>query len=129
MIKATELRIGNIVWNDVQKKYVSVDIKVIQDQLWVESGHTKHSWKPVKLNEEILLKAGFEEEDYIYDGCKMFGKNGFYILVDGDKFRYSIYGCLLDRNSDVKYFDVVEHLHTLQNIFYYTKFEELKIQL
>lgn len=61
-MKASELRIGNWVWNDTQNIAVTVDIKILSEQFFreplVRNGVLKEDvlWKPVPLTEEWMLK-------------------------------------------------------------------------
>ena len=99
-MKATELRIGNLVWNDIQNIPVKVNLKILAEQeIYYEND--EKSWKPIPLTEEWLLKFGFKKEDeyWNYKGFKLWFEKGFYHI-----------------NSE--YLIHIDYVHQLQNLFF-----------
>lgn len=63
-MKAKDLRLGNLVWNNVQNISVEVDMKILSDCLLFEKGHNQFEWHPIPITEDWLIKFGFEFFDY-----------------------------------------------------------------
>jgi len=118
-MKATDLRLGNLVYND--SKIVEVDLKGLEKQVTFNS--VGDSWyQPIILSEELLLRCGFGyETDYDQDNVFKYidVENGFtaveYVLEDK---------MLLIDMMCIK----CESLHTLQNIWFAISSKELKIR-
>lgn len=115
MIKASELRLGNYVWNETQEILVQVDLKILSEQLY---GFVP-PWKPVVLTEERLFMFGFFSDN----------RNG-YRLIDMYSLSFSITKegefcpCWQDRVlSKVE----TKYVHQLQNLYFALKGEELQI--
>lgn len=118
MINPAELRIGN--WLSNGEKNYTIDISSLYD---IATGITNEIWEPILLTEEILFKI---------DNCRNIGP--FWAIRWGVKMDKIIrwddqHKCLvmsLGMGKEIK----VNHLHTLQNIFYFlTEGEELNINL
>jgi hypothetical protein len=110
MIKAHELRIGNHVYltNDNGETYIDkIDAIDIYD-CWVSPEKFNQSRKFIPITEELLIKAG----------ARKMGKNA-----------YNLHGMLIHFTND-KWIEYVhrielEGIHHLQNVFYFTRGEEL----
>ena len=72
-MEATELRIGNLIWNPVQNIPVEVDFRIL-NQIHIRNKQkdkifdSEFDWQPILLREEWLLKFGFNfklNESYI----------------------------------------------------------------
>lgn len=122
-MKATELRIGNLVdlGNRIAKvieinhlSCVVVDLEETQDTI-----EDYERTKPIKLTEEWLLKLGFEKQmAWTYKISLTGNKNLVYYLGEkgwsiGNK-NYSDFSC--------------EHVHHLQNLYFALTREELTIK-
>jgi hypothetical protein len=120
-MKASELRIGNLV-NDYQfKKPLKVTIGVLEE---IENG--MDFYEPIPLTEEWLVKFGFEEYDRM-------GDNIFFAFKKEDNFKFnlhlfflelsvSFYGLNWERAIKLKY------VHQLQNLYFAITGEELSIE-
>lgn len=64
-MEANELRIGNYVFNPVQKKEVKVDLPLLSDVLYDEhiDRVIEDRFQPIPLTEEWLIKFGFENDE------------------------------------------------------------------
>jgi hypothetical protein len=110
-IKASELRIGNLIYRDdgkpdVRKNYpVGVDADAMKS---IQEGEIAF---PVELTPEILEKAGFDKgkEGYWFKGGIEYNPGTF--TLEG--FGYC----------------EIKHLHHLQNLYFALTGEELKIEL
>jgi hypothetical protein len=119
MIKANELRIGNIVErNGLNVRVTSIGAK---DSM-TDGGYSElKNIEPIKLTPEILEKADFVGgyENY-YDHKKL---EGLQIQIDEN-------GCWLLNDEFTQYYGKpFKYLHQLQNLFYSLTGEELNIEL
>ena len=122
MIKANELRIGNLVNADYLCKVVGIDelgaslIDVNGDESSIVY-LTDENIDPIPITEEWLLKFGFE------------GSNGYYLCPKWYKFRFQ-------KNSIIKFKGLIFnnkkvnqliYIHQLQNLYFAITGEELTI--
>jgi hypothetical protein len=143
MLKASELRIGNIVYhiNDITRIY-SVDSGGIIHwhindlKINKESGREQNSDKfilnPIPLTEEILLKCGFERyKTYLF---RKRINDDFYLIFSPKDTR-PLYCILRMYNDDM---DILQecnnsvdcnYLHQLQNLYFALTNEELTVKL
>jgi len=125
-MKASELRIGNYVWEDYGGDYV---VTSIHNKFFGTIGLTKPSFKtegvylvdeikPILLTEEWLLKFGFEPK-----GTEpiMF-TNGRYNYFPSSKYFGNT------RNNGGLIHSNVRHVHQLQNLYFALTGEELTIK-
>ena len=126
-MKANELRIGNYI---EYKKGHQGTASAIDDQGYVEVNNSYlkdgvfeiTQFRPIPLTEEWLLKFGFVEKDTNYDGG-----HHYWQLQDGDVLLTTPFE---DATSvDLDGFNItVEHVHTLQNLYFALTGEELTIK-
>lgn len=125
-MKATELRIGNLVWSNygIYDRLEDYVVLLHEDFLLTKS-HCKlniafHFIEPIPLTEEWLLKFGFEKEQYYFT----IGYNP--ITVDYTMMLTWIEGCEYPfyRNA----YHRMQHVHQLQNLYFALTGEELTIQ-
>lgn len=107
-MKATELRIGNYVWDDYSGEMI---VSEIDSKGWVslrknlnlpEGAFKAGTIESIPLTEEWLLKFGFESllngAGYVKKGTEIgYNHNGFYIITSGLK---------------------IEYVHQLQNLYF-----------
>ena len=105
-MKASELRIGNLIQIDIPNSYVeSVTWEIIRD---LEQDPQEDSFKPISLTEEWLKKFGFK-----YD-------------VDTDCYHY--YNFILNKlfvMMDIDIHICIKYVHQLQNLYFALTGEEL----
>lgn len=110
-MKASELRIGNIVsYGDGE---LFVDINVFRDL-------EHYKLKPIPLTEEWLVKFGFEKEYSNYWSHKK-----SYFEIDKDN-----YGLWINSVNGNEYHhgNGFKHVHQLQNLYFALTGEELTLQ-
>lgn len=115
---ASELRIGNLIFDDYREIVVDVHINILRSII----NNNPCFYKPIPLTEEWLLKLGFQEHpnDYYYFG-------GYKIRFDLDNDLNPIKFCFL-------FFDIgdwemeIKYVHQLQNLYFALTGEELKQQ-
>lgn len=124
MIKANELRIGNLVYPDMSShEPITVCIKDFED--------TYHL-KPIPLTEEWLLKFGFvitvDPENAHYK--KVVNNDFNESFVINRKVGYEVfYIGHKDCNDYLCFTTQIKHVHQLQNLYFALTNEELKIEL
>ena len=131
MIRANELRLGNCV------NTKEFHIKDVQGFYQVKVDWLMYSrmFEPILLTEEILLKCGFEllpkDKCRTYKTFKV-GKRYLY-FDESDGVWYLSYDEYIAYCNNI---GIVEYLHDLQNLYYYTsrdgvydEKEELEIKL
>lgn len=122
MIKANELRIGNLInYNEQYCKVVSLYDDGI---IWFDDKNNDsyssevYEPNPIPLTPEILEKAGFEKYEKIKDEC--WHKGNFEI------FKTSSPGYSMDIEKDI--YPELIYLHQLQNLYFALTGEELTIE-
>jgi hypothetical protein len=117
-MKASELRIGNWIYNTTTKEKVQVYPMMINQLSKLED---KHNYKPIELTEEILLKCGFVKQmEWTY--CIDLKGNLKLVYYIGEK-GWSI------GNKNYSDFSNLKHLHQLQNLYFCLCGKELEINL
>jgi hypothetical protein len=120
MIKASELRIGNCIWDDALQKVKFVTHRVISD---LASSAEPLPYSPIALTPEWLERCGFEWDS----------------VPDSDGDEHNIYTTtwgemevtMPDNNIlEVEGFRMphIKHLHHLQNLYHSLTGEELEIK-
>lgn len=121
MIKASDLRIGNCIWDDTKQMVKFVNHRVISD---LASSAEPLPYSPILLTPEWLERCGFKYEAPYYS-------IGWFVLAmntiregsgdyDGFIFKMHIEGKLKTT--------VVRSLHQLQNFYFALTSEELTIK-
>lgn len=114
MIKATELRVGNLV-NKGSKTFVA-DFITIQ---------MAHNYDPILLTPGMLEKCGFENRNNIF-----YHKSGRYFIVPMAAGTYSTFITDFESQKDIgEMITGNKYLHQLQNLYFALTGEELKIKL
>jgi hypothetical protein len=122
MLKANELRIGN--WVYIPQTKTNEQIGVIEENgRFLTKGYkTSYSSiecsRPIPLTEEWLKRFGF---DYDMD-VALYSKSGYDLCVNDNN---SIYFYLGEYGS---WFKNIQHVHTLQNLYFALTGEELKLK-
>lgn len=111
-MKNTGLRIGNYFIEENTNKIIEV-IGLEKNRV-VFSGMFLHEWqaKPIQLNEEWLIKLGFEKQKGIYRSFYQSNDNN-YLSICFDEDRYYF----MDVNEDPS-FSGFNHVHQLQNLYF-----------
>ena len=121
-MKASELRIGNLIYVDSKLRYVFGTIyKTIQHNYHSKnstySENYENECEPIPLTEEWLLKFGFEKE-LGWDNMVYFNNNGMHIyLCENGKESW------LEYENDI----VLKSVHQLQNLYFALTNKELII--
>jgi len=124
-LEANELRVGNLVeWyepNTGDPLYVKVTgivghmIHATVNNTFQVCHENYQSWKPIVLNDNLLLRLGFVKDSV---------DNTYY---KGD-FEIMLPTYFMWKSSNIKK-TIVKHLHQLQNLYFALTGEELNIQL
>lgn len=120
MIKANELRIGNLLYkcfytNGVEDRREIIDVKeIINDPV-----HWEANYEPISLTEEWLLKFGAEK--LTSRTFRIFN----YVLVYHDGEEYYQIGIQFP-NSPIIHLANIKFVHQLQNLYFALTGEELK---
>lgn len=109
-----DLRIGNLVWNHIQKIPVEVDLKIISDQYYADKG-LKEGWEPIPLTEEWLCKFGFKHSG-----------NGFYDLIGKHLSLANISNEFFHMGFKGKSIREIYYVHQLQNLHHSLTGKELE---
>lgn len=110
MIKANELRIGNLIYN-TKGNVSEVNIEALAYIL--KEPH--HQCKPIPLTEEWLLKFRFEKDGGIFH-------NEIVLYENTKRFSYNANYFEHDNLIDIKY------VHQLQNLYFALTGEELTVK-
>lgn len=107
-IKANELRIGNLLFND--GVVVTIDARSIFD-IWDDKGLNNYS--PIPLTEEWLMRFGFEENE-----------EGYWVIVGQFYDMRKILKTSLYQGD----LQSTKYVHQLQNLYFAITGEELTIK-
>ena len=130
-MKATELKIGNWVYNSTTRNNMQVYPMMIPQLYNIEKerGSLKDSnINPITLSEEILLKCGFEKDD---TGVDMFDQD----YHEWCQKEFPIIGVLCQNETKEYLFDEntdtlrIRYLHQLQNLYFSLTQKELEVYL
>jgi hypothetical protein len=116
-MKAQDLRIGNLVWNDTQDMPVTVNIKILSEQLYREKKGVG-LWKPIPLTEEWLWKFGFLFNGHTWQGS-FDDANSEWFFKNGEFYDYDEF---------ITRYKRISYVHSLQNLIFAITGEELKIK-
>lgn len=119
-MKATELRIGNLVEETHSGEFGKVDMVVLS----IIERMSNHSYRPIPLTEEWLVRFGFKKthseltyKEYDY---KKFGAE-----INSDIMTVSYnYGSKVEWVN----FKHIKHVHQLQNFYFALTGEELELK-
>jgi hypothetical protein len=112
-MEATELRIGNLVYENEHKHQIDID-----------DLHLADIFTAIPITEEWLFKFGFEKQD----------KYWFFLrthYANFDEFNYSILfeKVTLEKNSiELGICNTIKYIHQLQNLYFALTNTELQIQ-
>ena len=112
MIKANELRIGNLIHFDGKITHAnSRNIAYINNSNRLKNGDSI-AFEPIVLDSEWLLKAGYKKQNgYGYSNYNIYGM----ILKNDNGFEFHYYGIIIR----------LDFVHQLQNLFFSFYGEEL----
>lgn len=125
-MKSNELRIGNLV-NNLNSTY---DIKPYDFEEVNQEGDMYWTIEPIPLTKEWLIRFGFEQQGSFFD---VNGHNIDMAISPTD----AKFGVSIDEGLDYFYFEYersglgdqivkINHVHTLQNLYFALTDEELK---
>lgn len=121
MIKAEELRIGNLILssNNVSCRVESIDSIQIGIQTSINKGNINaYDVHGTPINEDFLLRFRFQK-----DGAFNFSFNGHGMWQDGTNNQW--YFVWHFQNS--KFYKAIQFVHQLQNLYFVLTEEELKV--
>lgn len=119
MIKANELRIGNIVLNQDGKE----EIWTIECfKTLTEHPHLASVWSYIPLTEELLLRFGFDKKTGI-----TFRKDNYVLVFNNDEHCFS-FGIIFLDGTPSTWFNKIKYVHQLQNLFHSLTGEELTLK-
>lgn len=122
MIKANELRVGNILnyWIEEENSF-SPTVIDWQNIKWISENEEDFNMphKPIMITEEILLKCGFKEKKY-----------GVYHVGDFS-IRLHSYGYKKGMSylNGISLYTYPMYIHQLQNLYYALTGQELEVSL
>lgn len=126
-MRAEELRIGNYIYNPVQKINFKVNLvtlsNIISDNLKRSTKNEEYHYKPIPLTEEILLKCGAQKTRLAF--ASRFVINDFVIFETFNMNKESE-GFHIRTDKEIE----VDYLHELQNHYYWNNNKkELKVKI
>lgn len=130
MVKATELRIGNLVtYHGEEDMICTVDAKdIFNIATGYMENHKIHSVIPI--TEKLLLEFGFEEKNYDYtisiSECELVKL----MLIPHDEFPSESSVCVIQSNEDdneeeTVFLSDIKYVHQLQNLYFALTGKEL----
>ena len=133
MIESKELRIGNLIYNPVQKINLVVDGGLIATESMREKAVKDYKgFEPIPLTEEWLDKFGFEEYSKHINGdfelCIKSDKPSHHIVVRIYRGGFSVFNHSECDFTQIQFINRVKHVHQLQNLYFALTGEELKIK-
>ena len=124
MIKANELRIGNILYSNLTERNFICNSEDIYN---LAMDYNANNANYVELTEEWLLKFGFEKDD---TGVDMFDQD----YCEWYQIEFPIIGVLCQSSDKSYLFDEntdtlrIKYVHQLQNLYFALTGEELTIK-
>ena len=115
-MKATELRIGNLVQDRHSEECGMIDIVV----LGIIDAMENHSYEPIPLTEEWLTRFGFRLPAHSWIGDK------FHLSEYGKGSKYpngKMWVVAMNKNNAI--IAEIKHVHQLQNLYFALTGEEL----
>lgn len=125
-MKANELRIGNWIIEKETQEVGQVNTVILGI---IDEGLT-HTYEPIPLTEEWLLKFGFEKASKDYVRYDLKATEDVYILYADD------YSCGLFNSKEseenelgvIPNWETIKHVHQLQNLYFALTGQELQIK-
>ena len=109
MIKANELRAGNLLYSNLTERFFTCSSEDIYN---LSMDYNANNANYVKMTEEWLLKAGYKKQNgYGYSNYNIYGL----ILKNDTGFEFHYYGIIIR----------IDFVHQLQNLFFSFYGEEL----
>ena len=118
-MKANELRIGNWVLDDESDEVQIESIEPIMSNYTYRWEWLKY-YKPITLTEQWLIDFGFEDNDYSFDKGDFKITWGQRIVSTGVRSSF-----FLDGEIPESYKIRIDTVHTLQNLYFALKNDEL----
>lgn len=124
-MKANELRIGNLIYQDshISKVIALNDIGIVSEIIEKSEQTTNSARKaPIPLNEDWLIRFGFEPEyeDFVFldqeTGIELEASWISRLVSTGEK-----------RGWNIVNYSHVKHVHELQNLYFTLTGEELEL--
>lgn len=106
MLKATELRIGNLVYNPTLKEIRTIDCLDIRDLF---EGRLWNPFEPIDLTEEWLLRFGFVRIERRSE--TIYANGGFHLVPQGKGFIFKVVDQIVN-------YTTIRYVHTLQNLHF-----------
>jgi hypothetical protein len=117
-MKSKELRIGNIVFDDISNDYVYVDAIIIK--IMDCDCDDKDAYQPIPLTEEWLVKFGFALENRKGEFVYSLKKNDIEIYV-----QYLSQNLTTINGFTLRYQSTLFFVHQLQNLYFALTSQEL----
>jgi len=130
MIQASELRIGNYLYQKHLKKIDKV-LEIRSHYLLTTCEVSENNWigvslyEPIALSDEILLMCGFAYSKPFPNVRGILFNDNFEVGLDGQDFMLNQMSIRIDKVLIIK----VKYLHQLQNIWFVHKGKELNVEL
>lgn len=130
MIKANELRIGNLVYGPLGEIMVidQIGSKDYKDYIHAtcldNSGSGQNGLSPIPLIEELLVKAGAEESEIL----KGYSLDGYYLLENIGGTGFNVY-TEAPHIGELCFIAHCEYAHEFQNLYFDLKGEELDFKM
>ena len=123
-MKASELRISNLVFHE-DKGIIRITANDI-----VELSMSKFGLlQPIELSEEILLKCGFNKDNYDCLYLILNDKNNNVLWVKKQQNNFGIALNMFHLEKETVYLNDLNFLHQLQNLIHALTNEELTVNL
>lgn len=124
MLKANELRLGNLVNYEQTTHYITlIDRLGFIETRWIKQPINELNYtssidiiKPIELTEEWLIKFGFYKKNG-YGFINITMKGGLYNSLNNDCYIYNYYGLQLN----------CKYVHQLQNLYFALTGSELTV--
>jgi hypothetical protein len=132
-MKLNELRIGNwVMYNDENTEPMPRPVQIdVPDLILMHEGVKECVYAPILLTPEILVKCGFEKVRVNIWAIELWDIATHLELIEGAKNCY--YPAIsqqqpegLEQNVLLRY---IEHLHSLQNLYFALTGSELEVNL
>jgi len=126
-MKASELRIGNLVTDEWAPKGVWPVVKFTDKKVWYGTFNCRlESARPIPLTEEWLLKFGFTPSNHNNASYKAFDFGIYRIYLSKPKFEFWVLDTDYEEVAYCKLRDL-SYVHQLQNLHFTLTDEELTI--